>query len=46
MRVGVVGCGAIAQLVHLPILSGTSGVRVTAVCDSDLAKADRVADRF
>ncbi len=46
VRVGVVGCGAIAQLVHLPILSGTTGVRVTAVCDSDLAKAERVADRF
>ncbi len=46
VKVGVIGCGAIAQLVHLPILSGTTGVRVAAVCDTDVAKAERVADRF
>ncbi len=46
VRVGVVGCGAIAQLVHLPNLCGMQKARVAAICDSDLAKAERVAERF
>ncbi|MBI4750977.1 MAG: Gfo/Idh/MocA family oxidoreductase [Acidobacteria bacterium] len=32
---GVIGCGALAQSVHLPLLRGMKGVRVTAVCDSN-----------
>ncbi len=46
VRVGVVGCGAIAQLVHLPNLGEMDGVEVSAVCDHNLAKAKLVADRF
>lgn len=46
VEVGVVGCGAIAQLVHLPILSQMEGVHVAAVCDGDLSKARKVAERF
>jgi predicted dehydrogenase len=46
VEVGVVGCGAIAQLVHLPILSSIEDVTVSAVCDGDIAKAGVVAERF
>lgn len=46
VQVGVVGCGAIAQLVHLPLLSEKEGVQVAALCDSNLAKAKLVAERF
>lgn len=44
--VGVIGCGAIAQLVHLPILSEMVDVRLAAVCDKNLPKAQLVAERF
>lgn len=44
--VGVIGCGAIAQLVHLPILTKMEDVRVVAVCDVKRAKATSVAERF
>jgi predicted dehydrogenase len=47
VRVGVVGCGMIAQLVHLPYLTALRDrFEIVAVCDqlSDLAQA--VAGRF
>jgi predicted dehydrogenase len=46
VKVGVIGCGAIAQLVHLPNLKEMEGVTVDAVCDANLPKAKLVADRF
>ncbi|MBI4410199.1 MAG: Gfo/Idh/MocA family oxidoreductase [Gemmatimonadetes bacterium] len=45
-RIGVLGTGAIAQVVHLPILSELTGVRVQAVCDADRSKATALASRF
>jgi predicted dehydrogenase len=44
--VGIVGCGAVAQLVHLPVLAEMEGYRVAAVCDSNIAKARLVGERF
>lgn len=46
VEVGIVGCGAIAQLVHLPVLQEMEGVSVAAVCDQNLPKAKLVAERF
>jgi predicted dehydrogenase len=46
IRVGLLGLGAIAQVVHLPILSGMPGVRIVAVCDAEQSKARALADRF
>jgi predicted dehydrogenase len=46
VKVGVVGCGAIAQLVHLPVIQGMEGVNVVAVCDDNLPKAKLVGERF
>jgi predicted dehydrogenase len=46
VNVGIVGCGAIAQLVHLPNLSELDDVTVAAVCDLNPAKARLVAERF
>jgi predicted dehydrogenase len=37
VRVGVAGCGAIAQLVHIPLLRARADVRITALADSDSA---------
>ncbi len=46
LRVGVLGLGSIAQVVHLPILAEMPGVRITTVCDVDNAKAQSLATRF
>lgn len=46
VNVGVIGAGAISQLMHLPILSERTDVDVTAVADPDGAKARAVAQRF
>jgi predicted dehydrogenase len=46
VRIGVLGLGAIAQVVHLPILSQMEGVRIAGVCDADHAKARAIASRF
>jgi predicted dehydrogenase len=46
LRVGVLGLGAIAQVVHLPVLSQLEDIELTAVCDADRAKAKAIAARF
>ncbi len=46
MRVGVLGMGAISQIVHLPILSEREDATVVAVADSDTPKAETIASRF
>lgn len=46
LRIGVVGTGAIAQIVHLPVLADLPGARVTAVCDRDYGKARAIATRL
>ena len=46
VEVGVVGCGAIAQLVHIPNLVELPTVSVAAVCDENRPKAQLVAERF
>jgi predicted dehydrogenase len=46
LRLGMLGLGAIAQVVHLPILSQLPGVKLVAVCDADHAKAKAIAGRF
>lgn len=46
MTVGVVGAGAIAQVAHLPVIARIEGLRVTAMCDNDRAKARALAERF
>jgi predicted dehydrogenase len=45
-RVGLLGVGAIAQVVHLPILHHLPGVRVVTLCDVDQPKARAIANRF
>ncbi|MBT8337499.1 MAG: Gfo/Idh/MocA family oxidoreductase [Gemmatimonadetes bacterium] len=46
LRVGVVGAGAVSQLVHLPLLSARDDVELVAVSDRDEAKAATIAARF
>lgn len=46
VRVGLLGTGAISQVVHLPILTQIPGAEVGAVYDVNVAKARTLADRF
>jgi predicted dehydrogenase len=47
VRIGVVGCGAIAQVQHLPNLAGLrEAFEVTMVCDRSPALAKAVAEAF
>ncbi len=46
LRIGVVGTGAIAQIVHLPLLKDLPTVEVQAVCDIDENKAAAIAGRL
>ena len=38
IRVGIVGCGMIAEKNHIPGYLGVDGCRITAICDVDPAK--------
>ncbi len=46
LRVGVLGTGSIAQIVHLPILADLPGARVEGICDMDRKKAAALAERL
>ena len=48
VRIGVIGCGAIATAVHIRVLRGLPGVRVTALADPEpqaRARAGRLVPR-
>jgi predicted dehydrogenase len=46
LRVAVLGTGAIAQIVHLPLLNEMPGVQLQAVCDIHTSKAASIASRL
>lgn len=46
VRVGVIGLGWVAQVVHLPILTKLSEAEIVAVCDRDKGRARLVAEKF
>ncbi len=46
VRIGVVGVGWVAQVIHLPLLMKMPEVEVVAVCDHDRSKARLVAEKF
>lgn len=45
-RIGLLGVGSIAQVVHLPILNQMKGVKLAAICDVEYSKAKTLAARF
>jgi predicted dehydrogenase len=46
VRVGVIGVGAAAQIIHIPALKKTEGIELVALCDRDPEKVARVAQKF
>jgi predicted dehydrogenase len=45
-RLGIVGCGAVAELGHIPAASKLENVRLIALVDTDIARAETLAQRF
>jgi predicted dehydrogenase/nucleoside-diphosphate-sugar epimerase len=46
VRVALIGCGAIAQQMHLPVLAGHEGVELAALVDRDLDRARKLAQGY
>ena len=46
VRVGVIGTGAISQVVHVPIFAEREDVDLVAVADADVHKAEALSRRF
>jgi predicted dehydrogenase len=46
LKLGIIGAGAITQVAHLPVLRKLKGVEIVGICDTDLAKARALANRF
>ena len=46
LRLGIVGTGAVAQLVHLPLSANRNDVEVVALADKEPEKARALAERF
>ncbi|MEH7334999.1 Gfo/Idh/MocA family oxidoreductase [Neobacillus drentensis] len=46
LRVGVIGCGSIAQHRHLPEYKANKNVELVAVCDINEERAKEVAEKF
>ncbi|MGG0217545.1 Gfo/Idh/MocA family oxidoreductase [Bacillus mycoides] len=46
LKVGVIGCGSIAQYRHLPEYKANPYVQIVAVCDSNKKRAKEVANKY
>jgi predicted dehydrogenase len=46
IKIGVIGCGEIAQWMHLPFLTELPGYQVTALCDISALVVQQVGRRF
>jgi predicted dehydrogenase len=46
LRVGVIGCGSIAQHRHLPEYQANKNVELVAVCDSNEERANQIAEKY
>jgi predicted dehydrogenase/nucleoside-diphosphate-sugar epimerase len=46
LRVALIGCGAISQALHLPVLAGHEGVRLAALVDPAVDRAQRLAKGY
>ncbi|RJP77134.1 MAG: gfo/Idh/MocA family oxidoreductase [Desulfobacteraceae bacterium] len=46
IRLGIIGCGRVAQERHLPALQQISDIQVTAVADVDKTRLNKLADQY
>src|ERR1043166_7433838 len=43
LRVALIGCGAISQSLHLPVLAGHESIRLAALVDRAIGRAEQLA---
>ncbi len=46
MRIGLIGCGSVAEFGHLPAIAATPGLELAALCDPVPGRAEEYARRF
>lgn len=46
LEVGIIGCGAVAQIIHLPTLKRLSNVKIKAICDTDKRKILAIKEKY
>ncbi len=46
LEIGIIGCGAVAQIIHLPILKKMSNVKIKAICDVDKRKILAIKEKY
>lgn len=46
VKIGLVGCGAHAQIAHLPFLKKNNHCNLLAICDTDLRKLDYLGSKY
>lgn len=46
VNVGVIGCGKIAQVRHLPEYEAHPSVKIVGVCDTEKNRAEEVAEKY
>ncbi len=46
LKIGVIGCGAITQIIHFPILSKMEDVEIVAIADSDKTKVQALGEKY
>ena len=46
IKIGVLGCGSIAEIAHFPAIDGREGVRLIATCDVNPESAEDSAKRW
>jgi myo-inositol 2-dehydrogenase/D-chiro-inositol 1-dehydrogenase len=46
IKLGLIGCGRVAETRHLPVLRNLKGAEVVAVADVDQHRLEQVADKF
>ena len=45
-KLGIVGLGGIAQVIHMPVLSKMEDIEIVAVCDSEISKSKSIAAKY
>lgn len=45
-KIGIIGCGNLAETVYIPQMAQIENARITAVCDNNAQRAKEIAERF
>jgi predicted dehydrogenase len=46
LQLGIIGCGAVAQIIHLPILKKMQNIVIKAICDVDKRKLNIIKEKY